>query len=412
MSKYILDDNKEIPIVAWLGPSGEMIRDDVMSAMREAGFNVSISKPLTGKIIEALDCAQNAGMRLIIQADGFDFGRMSPEQGAAFKLSAEQKKKIQALVKKTMNHPALYGYYIHDEPSLAEYNWIRQVVETIEEIDEYHMCYVNHNAPVIQGGYGAGTQEALWKAFVKQTHPKYLSYDHYCIEQKPKEFIEKCCKNAPNVFDEGIVVKPDYFWTLEFARYFCSILEIPLWMFTCSIPHWSYPKPTEGHLRFQLMCCLAYGVKGLQYFTYMGDSALCTSTGDKTETWHIAKKVNGEIRRLWEKMKELRSIGVVHNGPLWEGTRSQMPTPVEQWGMDHRGPKFQCIGDPAVIGLFDNPAGEYFAFVVNRNPVNSASISMNPELDDRVPHKWHPLLPGEGRLFKLFAEKPPEVVWF
>jgi len=408
---YILDNKEEIPIVAWLGPSGEMIRDDVMCQMKEAGFNVSISRPLPDKIIQALDCADKAGIKLIIQVEGFDFGRMTPEEGSAFKLNVTQKNRIREIVKQVSGHPALYGYYIHDEPSLAEYNWIRQVIETIEEMDSYHMCYVNHNAPVIQGGYGAGTQEALWKAWIKETNPKYLSYDHYCIEQKPIEFIEKYCKDAPNVFEGGIVVKPDYFWCLDFARYFCSILEIPLWAFTCSVPHWSYPVPTEGHIRFQLMCSMAYGAKGLQYFTYMGDSALCTAKGEPTETWQIAKKVNGEIHNLWKKMKDLRSIGVVHNGPLWAGTRHQMPTPIEQWGMDHRGPKFHCSGDPAVIGLFDNPAGEFFALVVNRNPVSSASISMNPELDDRVPHKWHPLLPGEGRLFKLFADKPPEAIY-
>lgn len=408
-SDYILKDDQTIPIMGWVGPSGELIRPDVMQAMAEAGFTVSLSAPHPDRVIEALDVAQRAGLRLVLQLKDFDLGRMTPEQGSAFKLVKKHKDRILEIVRAVMEHPGLYGYHIHDEPSLAELNWIRQVIETIEVLDSYHMCYVNHNAPVIQGGYGAGTQEALWRAFVKQTHPKFLSFDHYVIEQKPQDLLRSYGPGAPNVFGE-VAVKPDYFWVLEFARYFSVLLDLPLWAFTCSVPHWSYPWPTEGHIRFQLMCCLAYGGRGLQYFTYMGNSALCSETGETTETWRIARKVNGEIHALWKKMKGLRSIGVVHNGPLWAGTRPQMPTPTEQWGMGHRGPLFHCSGDPAVIGLFDNPQGEWFALVVNRNPVQGASISMDPALDDRVPHKWHPLRPGEGRLFRLFADKAPETV--
>jgi len=41
------------------------------------------------------------------------------------------------------------------------------------------------------------------------------------------------------------VVKPSYFSALAFARSFALALDLPLWAFTCSMPHWSYPRPTE-----------------------------------------------------------------------------------------------------------------------------------------------------------------------
>ena len=47
---------------------------------------------------------------------------------------------------------------------------------------------------------------------------------------------------------------------------------------------------------------------------------------------------------------------------------------------------------------------------VNRNPVDSASISLEPELNDATPHKWHPLQPGEARLFRIRDDGPPVVV--
>jgi len=405
---YILDDPETLPIMGWIGPQKEMIRNDVMCAMSEAGFNISLSQPSEGKLLEALDVAHAAGVRLMLMC-GFDLGRMNQKDGKDYKLTTAQKKNIRKTVDMVKDHPGLYGYHIHDEPAHADLDWIAASIREIEELDSYHVCYVNHNAPVIQGAYGAGTQEVLWRDYIKKVRPRFLSFDHYPIEQKPRDFVASLGSCAPNAFG-NIVVKPDYFAVLDFARWFSVLSELPLWAFTCSVPHWSYPQPTEGHIRFQLMCDLAYGSRGLQYFTYFGDKALCRSDGSTTETWEIARKVNRDIHILWKKLKGLRSIGVRHTGPLWAGVQPPMPWPAEQWGMDHLGLRYKCIGDPAVLGLFDDEEGNMYVLAVNRNPVESGTISLDPSLDDRVPHKWHPLQPGEGRLFKLYKDAPPEVV--
>ena len=407
-SGYIMADDETVPIMAWVGPPPEFITPEVMARMAEAGFNVSLAEAGADEIVRCLDVAHLAGVRLIWRTDAFDLGRMTPDRGRGYRLTARQKRRIRDAVELVREHPGLYGYYVHDEPAHADYDWIAAVIHEIEALDPYHMCYVNHNAPVIQGGYGAGTQEALWLSWIDKTRPRFLSYDHYPIEQKPRYFIRSLGPDAPNVFGD-IVVKPDYFWCLDFASRFCMILKVPLWAFTCSVPHWSYPVPTEGHIRFQLMCDLAYGARGLQYFTYWGDAALEGPRGT-TPTWDIARRVNAEIHALWKKMKRLRFVGARHTGPIWMGTRPPELWPVEQWGMDHLGPKFKCVGDPAALGLFDDPEGNMYVLAVNRNPVGGASISFDPSLDDAVPHKWHPLRLGEGRLFRLCPDGPPVAV--
>lgn len=404
---YVMKDDATIPIMAWIGPSEGLIRPEVMGALAEAGFTVSLSKATPGREREALDIAHAAGVRLLLMLDGFDLGRMSYADGRGYRLKPAQRERIRKAVEAVKDHPGLYGYHIHDEPAHADLDWIAAVIGEIRRLDPYHVCYVNHNAPVIQGGYGAGTQEALWKDYVRKVRPRFLSYDHYPVEQKPRALIRSWGPEPFNVFPGGIAVKPNYFACLEFARMFCTVLEVPLWAFTCSVPHWSYPVPTEGHIRFQLMCDLAYGARGLQYFTYVGEAALCRHDGTTTPTWEIARRVNRDVHALWKKMRGLRSIGVHHTGPLWPGTTPPMLTPVETWGLDHLGPKFACVGDPAVLGLFDDAEGGMYVLAVNRNPVESASISLDPSLHDAVPHKWTPLLPGEGKLFKLRTGEPP-----
>jgi hypothetical protein len=408
-SDYILKDDESMPVVGWIGPPAAAIRRDVMSTMVGAGFNISLAQLEPEQMLPCLDAAAEGGMRLLVRSPAFDLGRMGPERGLGYTLSEEQRRGVREAVETVRGHPALYGYYIHDEPAHADYDWIAGVIREIEALDSYHMCYVNHNAPVIQGGYGAGTQEALWLSWIEKTAPRFLSYDHYPIELKPREFTRALGPDAPNVFPGGIVVKPDYFWCLDMASRFCMALGVPLWAFTCSVPHWSYPVPTEGHIRFQLMCDLAYGARGLQYFTYWGANAIAGPDGP-TPTWEIARKVNAEVQAMWTKLRCLRFIGARHTGPLWMGTRPPMLSPMDQWGGTHLGPKFQCLGDPAVLGLFDDPEGTMYVLAVNRNPVESASISLDPSLNDAVPHKWHPLRPGEGKLFKLREDKPPVAV--
>ena len=411
-SDYILNDLDDIPIVGWYGPDGELIRPEIMAHMAEAGFNVSISSPQPGKELDALEIAYEAGVKLIVRSDVFDLERKTRAEGTGYQLTATEKERVRELVNRIKDHEGLFGYYIHDEPLHADYDWVAAMIREIESIDSYHICYANHNAPVIQGGYGAGTQEALWRDWIAKTSPKYLSYDHYCIEQKPKDRAALLPGEA-NVYGD-IVVKPNYYACLDFARKFSVILGLPLWAFTCGTAHWSYPFPTEGHLRFQLMCDLAYGARGLQYFQYVGDKAPVTASGERTGTWHKAKTVNAEVRRLWEHLKGLRSIGVHHTGPIWPGTTLPMGSPHDVWGGEWKddwlATQFTCEGDPMVVGVFDDPDRNMYLLIVNKDPVDGGSFSLRPELNDLVPYKWIPMRPGEGKLFRIRnGEQPVEL---
>ena len=58
MKEHVLDEDL-FPIVGWAGPGGDMIRDDIMAGMAEAGFTVSHSSlhPTEEGVTRALDMA-------------------------------------------------------------------------------------------------------------------------------------------------------------------------------------------------------------------------------------------------------------------------------------------------------------------------------------------------------------------
>ena len=184
-------------------------------------------------------------------------------------------------------------------------------------------------------------------------------YDHYSIEGY--RFREA---------DYAIRVRPEYYENLEIIRAAALKHGVPFWAFTLSTPVFSYPTPTEGHLRFQLYSCLAYGARGLQYFTYgpaEGENGLIDGKGRRGPWYETAKRINREIQNMGRLLLSLTSTAVFHTSPQPRGTT---------WIHQGHGGLASCLGAPAVLGFFDGPDGRRFLMVVNRDPMKAAELTL------------------------------------
>ena len=364
MTSTILDDGSVFPIVNWGGPSGDMLRPDILADLADAGFTVSHSDPKPGERLRALDMAADAGLRLLLCDKAWFVGD-------DFKLTAARKRDMKAAVEEVRDHPALYGYYLRDEPGFHAFPAIASAVEHMRELDPYHVHYVNH-FPLRQTGFGAGSMEVFWRKYIEMCKPALLSWDLYCIEVLSDEQIDREGRDKPWVFPKDrIWVKPWYFENLEMVRTFGLDYALPFWAFTMSVRHYAYPTPTEGHLRFQLMNDLAYGARGLQYFTYMG---MLDADGKPAETWHFAKKINREIHAWAPVLRKLTSTNVYHTGPIWSGTRVIRP---DQLTFDPSHLSVACDGDPVTIGFFRDDRDVLFLLIVNKNPCDWARVQLH-----------------------------------
>jgi hypothetical protein len=407
MKGHILDE-EVFPIVGWAGPGGDLLRDDILAGMAEAGFTVSHSAPHPdpAAVEKALDLAHKNKVRLLLVHSLWHVGD-------DFKLNAARKKEITRLVERVRQHPGLYGYHLRDEPAFGLLPILAEVSDHIRNLDPYHLIYINHFPPI--RGWGAPTAEWFWREYIRLGRPQMLSFDHYPITVGTAEEVARN-RDLPNVFAEHkIIVKPDYFECLDLLRWLSNLNHIPFWAFTCAVRHGPYPPPTEGHLRFQLFSDLAYGAKGLQYFTYAHDQAMVRPEGSTTQTWELARKINAEIHTWAPILRRLRNIGVCHNPPLWSGTRrlaaSGEPLAAE------------IEGDPATLGIFLGEEGWRYLMVVNANPCEWARLTLKVNVQDEklycvdprdgvVRELWPPnakaqlvvLAPGEARLFQVGGE--------
>lgn len=394
-------DEELFPIVGWAGLSGDMIRRDTMLDMRKAGFTVNMGGDRHRDPVEVLDIAQQCGMRMILEHPV-----LHVEDD--FQLTEERQAAVETLVRRIKDHPALYMYSLRDEPRLKHLESLGRMASLIRQIDRVHPCYVNHHPPI--GGREAATAEELLRRACTLMPPDFLSYDHYvmCVASQAELQAEA---GKPWAFPEAhLRMKPDFYQCLQFFRNLSQIHRVPFWAFTNAIRHGSYPTPTEGQMRLQLMSALAYGARGLQYFTYAYDQAMVRPDGTTTETWEMARRVNRDILMMAPVLRKLESIGVFHAGPLWPMTEN-LPRDL-----------LEIEGDPALVGVFRGPDGLIYLMVVSKNPCAWSMLYLKPfipspffEFDVRngrwaKPFPRKPerqpltLAPGEGRLLRLGGE--------
>jgi len=411
MAEHILDEDV-FPIVGWAGPSGGMVREDVMAGMAEAGFTVSHSG-VGGDpkdVRRALDVAADAGVRLLLIHPCYHVGD-------DYELTEARRGQIVEVVKAVQDHPGLYGYHLRDEPRFHVLPRLAEVAQHIRSMDPYHLIYINHFPPI--RGFGAPSVEWFWREYIRLCQPTMLSYDHYPVQVGTAAEVEEGA-HLPNVFPSGkIVVKPDFYEALDLLRSLSTHCDIPFWAFTCAVRHGAYLTPEEGHMRYQLFSDLAYGASGLQYFTYAHDQAMVRPDGSTTDTWEMARRINGEIHTLAPALKGLRNVGTFHHGPLWSGTR-RLPQSDEPLSV-------AVEGDAVSVGLFvrpdEGPDGPRYAMVTNASPCDWARLTLKVNVgeeklycvdpkDGVTRELWPPnaraqlvvLAPGEGRLFQIGGE--------
>jgi len=340
---------RPFPIIAWLGPPPDLLRDSAWKDMAQAGFNLcqpqNFADPESNR--KALALGKKHGLGLLLRDR-----RIIYRQGKSF-----SDYKIKATVRDWASHPALAGYSLEDEPGKGEFDELARIREALARLDPGHWSYVNlfpNYATPQQLGTESYTDHV--ESFMETFRPFVLSYDHYCIV--------------------GDSVRPEYYENLEVIRAAALKKERPFWAFTLSTPHYSYPQPTEGHLRFQLYSNLAYGAKGLQYFTYgpaLDHNGLIDSLGNTTRTYKLAAKINGEIQRMGPILLTLTSTEVFHTDPQPRATRR----------FEGCGGVAKCSGAPAVLGFFDGPEGQKYVMIVNRNPFGPAELSVRFSRDVR-----------------------------
>ena len=326
---------QQFPIIAWTGIEAENAFNKFV-VMRDAGINTYLGwYDDTETVLHILDAASQANVKVITSC---------PE------LSTETEQTVKAL----MNHPALYGYHLDDEPEVTELEQLGKWVRQIQAIDAYHPCYINVYP---NWAWGKEQYKANLELFLEQAPVPFLSFDNYPIV---------------SIDGNPSILRPDWYRNLEEVATAAKKKGIPFWAFALALSHrlddsHFYQIPTLAELRLQVFSNLAYGAQAIQYFTFHGLYREST-----TPVYDLVKIVNQEVQQWADIFLDAHVIGIWHTGTvLPEGTKSlgTLPSEIKSLTTSNVG---------AVVSLLEKQDNQYLV-VVNKDYRNAMELNIDAD---------------------------------
>lgn len=217
---------------------------------------------------------------------------------------------------------------IVSDPRVGGYDWLKvdaavakaQVAELVQEVK---------NHPAVLGYY-------------LRDEPTTLSYDNYSLL-------------------EGGQLRDGYFANLESMRKAGVKHKLPFWNIVLAVSHFNYREMSPADARFQAYTSLAYGVRGLAWFTYFTPAignyraGAIDQFGNETPTWAVMQNVNLQIGKLGPTLLKLTSDRVYHFGEV---------------SADCTGPDdkslVKAIEGPMLVGDFTHQDVARYVMIVNK----------------------------------------------
>ena len=380
------DSTEQFEVSYWLGPPEKFTTLERYREIKDAGFTIAFP-PLHTTTVELnrkiLDLCHQVGLKAMIADQRMVTSLDAPDARA----------KLDAIVADYSNHPALYGYFVVDEPRADAFKGLADVVEYLKEKDPAHAGFINlfpTYGPPFEPQHGTKTYEEYVDRFVAAVRPRVLSYDHY-------PFVTG--------YD-----RPQYFENLAVIRNAAIKAKLPFWQIAQVVQHYDYRHLTEAELRFQAMQTLAFGGRGLLWYTYWypGEpnptvrDAMIDYDGSRNPHYDMIKSINADAKAIAGELLRAQCWATYHVG---EGGQYSLPAEL-------KSPVQVETKGRLTIGIFHADEGERkLALVANRDYQKDATVDVrNVEAsfdarartwtDTTSPVTTIHLAPGAARLFR------------
>ncbi len=380
------------PIVTyWAGPA---LTDTAAQQMAEGGWNLVWCRE------KELEVASRHRLRAQLQ---------DPLLSPASLENPAQREQLEALIERVRRHPALYSYFITDEPNATNFPSLGKLVAFLREKDPAHLAYINlfptyaTNEQLGNKGEKVAAYQAHLREYLQIVKPGLISYDHYQFTAKGDS--------------------PDYFLNLALIRQaaldarlpFLNIVQAASWT-----PSMRVPNPDE--MRFLVFTTLAYGARGISYYVYCCEGhtgGIAHPDGSPTPLYEALKSLNHDFVEIASELQPLKSIAVYHAGMIPPGGQEILGKSVFSFeppltGMPYTPPQ-PLQG--ALLGVFGDSSRESkptHALIVNLDYKSDRVLGVRGtrklEIFDPATGKWQPgkkrrlevkLSPGGGALLRL-----------
>jgi hypothetical protein len=304
--------NPPFIISAWCGPEGTLER---YKEYADCGFNLVLGAPR-----QQIELAKAVGIKVVASGEPADV----PTYG---------------------DDPTVVGIFLADEPRTAQFAELGELSRAVEKGNPRYIPYINllptYATPE---QLGSPTYEEHVRKYIEICKPPFVSWDHYALY--------------------GSCERPDYFENLEIVSRLCREAGLPFVQIILSVPHFAYRDPNEADLRWQIYTTLAYGAKGIIYFTYVTPpdggfyrNAIIDENGQRSEKYEHVQRLNRMLQALAPLLVQLEVVRVVHTEPA----------PRKASRLDDQFPVVSAAGMPMTLGWLKDGDGRSYLWVVNRS---------------------------------------------
>lgn len=241
--------------------------------------------------------------------------------------------RVDAMVDRFVDHPAIWGVNVGDEPNAVDFPHIGKVVRRVQERLPGKFPSINLNpiygttvkqtdGDVLKSDFGTETYADYIREYVKHVPTDYISEDHYPWGWR--NMVSRMHENNRILGDACLASGRD-FWVVLQAN---AHTEKP----------YCRRSMTEGTMRFQAYSAMAYGAVEISWACWCNgwwaENAIDTN-GVKTATYHRIKNVNRQIRAIAKPYMMFRRVATDLVGfkgdPQVEGV-NQVPVDESQFG--------------------------------------------------------------------------------
>ncbi len=153
---------EDFAILPWGGTNPDPA---VLKEIADCGFNLAgFVRP------EGLDAVKAAGLKCIVSGHNTHVG--DAEAGLD---EGEIAKRVEPLVRQASKHPAVFGYYLRDEPTAHRFPGLAKWVSVYRRFDPDARCYINlfpNVASIPQ--LGVKTYDEYVESFVTTVKPSFI----------------------------------------------------------------------------------------------------------------------------------------------------------------------------------------------------------------------------------------------
>jgi hypothetical protein len=366
-SQQKLNSAGPIPILAWYSIPADETSVERYQEMKDAGITYSLSfYENADQLQKALDAAGKVGIKIIASC---------PE------LKTDPVKTVHRF----MNHPALAGYHLGDEPNIKKIPELGAWGKKIQTVDNAHFCYANLFPNFADSNQlGTKSYERYVDEYIKELPLQFISFDYY------------------PVFKDHLAVS--WYQNLEQVAGAAKKSGLPFWAFalTTNYDEDHVTPQTLAAMRLQVYSDLAYGAQGIEYFTYWSATAVdapsgedqrgapISAAGKRSVVYDRVKLMSREINDLSGVFMGSKVLSVRHTGlgriPVGTIRLTTLPKAIKV---------LDTNGAPALVSVLENGLNS-FVIIVNKDYINSMKYTLYGDESVRKVLKDGTLVPASA----------------